>query len=649
MRRSRPILVFFSFLVLASCGDSTGPRVSQPVIDAVTPDWSVPGGEFEIRGSSFGPDSVELFIGSVSAPVEVVSAAELRATVPDHLQGGQRYDVRVVNPDGGTATVEAGLEVVTPPVIESVSPTTGTVGTEVTIHGAAFSTDSVEVFFGDTQAEVEGSGETLFAFAPVGLIEGEDYDIRIVNRSRAADTLAVAFQAVAPALQRVNGVSRPTGISGMTVILDGDAFGDRIDSHAVFFEGSDGAPIEAEIVEAEEDWTNTFIVTSVPDGVGEVSRIWVETPTGISGSIEFTLLTASTFSPSNIHWNHTTPLPEALHGLGAAFVPVEDGVNPANYVFVFGGAGADGAPVASVRRARVLDSGALEEWHEQGALPEGRAHAAATAATAYTAALDTLTTAAYLYVLGGIDAAGETLESVRYAHVDLDGVVGDWQSGPALPRPLHSASAAIFRGFLYLAGGIGPEDDARSELLRAPVHPDGTLGAWEPLTSLPGGRAYASLVSFGPFLYTVGGETASADPLSGGMTNTETATVHMGRINLRTGALTEAGWSAVTEMTKSRSKHSAVFAGGSLFVTSGVYSGQPGSTENIYAQVNSDGTIGSWNGATGSQTIQEALGYSLYNQAMVTFVDAEGNGRVLVLGGAQRQNQGEVSDAVLYY
>jgi hypothetical protein len=105
----------------------------------------------------------------------------------------------------------------------------------------------------------------------------------------------------------------------------------------------------------------------------------------------------------------------------------------------------------------------------------------------------------------------------------------------------------------------------------------------------------------------------------------------------------------VSQQTKARSKHSAVFAGGALFVTSGVYAGQPGSSENSYAGINSDGTISAWNGATGSETIAVDLGISLYNQAAVTFIDATGASHVLVLGGANRAIEGRSSTAVLYY
>jgi hypothetical protein len=102
-------------------------------------------------------------------------------------------------------------------------------------------------------------------------------------------------------------------------------------------------------------------------------------------------------------------------------------------------------------------------------------------------------------------------------------------------------------------------------------------------------------------------------------------------------------------MAKGRSKHNTVVGGGYLFTTSGVYAGSPGSSENTYSQINADGTVSSWAGATGTNTIGTLLGYDLYNEAAVSFVDATGKGHVLVLGGARRQNSGRASAAVVYY
>jgi hypothetical protein len=186
-------------------------------------------------------------------------------------------------------------------------------------------------------------------------------------------------------------------------------------------------------------------------------------------------------------------------------------------------------------------------------------------------------------------------------------------------------------------------------MYRAKVNPDGSLAPWESLPALSAPHAYFSLVNFGPYLYTVGGETGTSTPTRATQTGGETSQAQIARINLRTGLLTTAGWSAVSSQSKARSKHSTVFAGGALFTTSGIYAGQAGSSENTYASVSSDGTLASWNGATGSETIDVEVGYSLYNQAAITFVDQSGAAHVLVLGGANRAQEGRASAAVVYY
>ena len=102
-------------------------------------------------------------------------------------------------------------------------------------------------------------------------------------------------------------------------------------------------------------------------------------------------------------------------------------------------------------------------------------------------------------------------------------------------------------------------------------------------------------------------------------------------------------------MGKARSKGAVVVAGGALLATSGLYSGQAGSSENTYASIGAEGTLTSWNGATGSNTIDGLLGYALYNAAAVFFVDAQGRGHVMVLGGASRSATPQPSAGVVYY
>jgi hypothetical protein len=538
------------------------------------------------------------------------------------------------------------------PVITAVSPAQGTSGTEVRIDGSGFQSGAT-VRIGTADApSVDLESGSLFAAAPAGLSAGVSYDVSVRNPDGGTAHLTAAFTAVAPTATRVNGVTRPTGLQGMTVIIEGLAFGDdpALSAGTVLFENSDGSVLEAAVADPDNDWTDSFIVTAVPQGVSDTSYIRVETVTGSSVPIEFRLIQTGTFSPSVINWTLTTALPQPLQGLGAVFVPVEDGPSPGRYLFTLAGADTLNAATDVVYRARIESTGALEaSWSALSAAPAPRAYHAAAAATAFTAALDTTTTAAYLYIVGGQDAEGTTVSTVFVGHVGLEGDVTGWSTANPLPEPLRGARALVFRGFLYVAGGAGPDGAPVSTVYRAPVEPDGSLGAWTTLSALPVATAFHSLVNFGPFFYVMGGDSTAVDPVRATQSGGEVQGTYVGRINLRNGDLTAAGWAATNAPPKQRSKHSMVFAGGYLFVTSGIYPGQAGSSENVYGNLLSDGAVESWNGATGVNTIKNRLGYDLYNQAAVSFVDAEGRGRVLVLGGAKRDAEGEPSEAVVFY
>lgn len=539
-----------------------------------------------------------------------------------------------------------------PPVIDSISPARGTVGTVVRINGTALASDTMRVFFNALPSpKVERQNGVLFAAAPEGLVLGTTYDLRVVNRENTADTLPAAFEAVVPTVSRVNGVTKPTGLIGMTVLIEGDAFGDAAHGK-VFFAGAGGTPIQAAIADTANDWTNNYIVTTVPNGTANTSQITVQTAMGTSQTISFSLITGALFSPSVINWTPTSSLPQPLQGLGAAFVPPANvAVNPASYVLTVGGA-ADQTNVATtaVYQAQSQQSGALSAWNAvANQLPAARAYHATAVASAYTAALDTMTTGAYLYAVGGVDDAGATVSTVYYAKVALNGTVEAWQTTTPLPVAVHSASAVVFRGFLYLAGGADGQNAPSTATYRAPVNADGTLGAWIPMAALPGASAFHSLLNFGPYLYAVGGDGGAVAPVQGTTSGGEKSSTLLARVNLRTGDLAGTPWSPLSTMAKTRSKHNTVVGGGYLFTTSGVYSGNPGSSENTYSQINADGTISSWNGATGTNTISTLLGYDLYNQAAISFVDASGTGHVLVLGGAKRQLPGRASAAVVYY
>ena len=446
-----------------------------------------------------------------------------------------------------------------------------------------------------------------------------------------------------PVVTQVNGVTEPTGLVGMTVIIEGSSLGDSARGK-VYFLGSGGARLQAPAARA--DWSSTFIIATVPTGTADSSKVWVETTGGVSDTISFSLLSGGTFSPSNITWSAASALPQPLEGLGALAIRVDRGSTKGSWVYTVGGADAQNVAGNAVFRAHVMANGSLGAWDAMTSQPTARAYHVLAAATPSTALIDT-TVAAYMYALGGVDATGATVNTVEFTQIGLDGNLSAWQSTTPLPGALHNAGAVVFRGYLYVAGGANGTNQPTASAYRAAVNADGTLGSWQSVGSLPNPTAYHSMVSFGPYVYVVGGDNGTVDPALNTMSGTETSEAYVGRIDMRTGAL--ASWSAVNSLGKARSKGAVVAAGGALLATSGLYSGSAGSSENTYASIGAGGTLGSWNGATGSNTIQAVLGYALYNTAAVFFVDAQGGGHIMVIGGASRSASPQPSAGVVYY
>jgi hypothetical protein len=100
-----------------------------------------------------------------------------------------------------------------------------------------------------------------------------------------------------------------------------------------------------------------------------------------------------------------------------------------------------------------------------------------------------------LYVMGGFNAAGASLDSVYV----FDGSA--WSAGPRLQLPLDHPSAATLDGMVYIAGGhSNGRDSARA------FRVDGDH--WTEVASMHFARGGHALVSAQGKLYAIGGNTA---------------------------------------------------------------------------------------------------------------------------------------------
>jgi hypothetical protein len=536
-----------------------------------------------------------------------------------------------------------------PPAILSVAPATGTAGTELHIVGTDFRSGASVSVGGlpSPQVDVVGGGD-VFALVPEGVAADQTYDVEVRNTDGTRDKVAAAFTAVVPVLKFVNSATKPSGNAGSTVIIEGDAFGDVQGTGQVYFgDGVTSAPLPATIA-SPDDWTNTFIVTTVPSGAVS-GPVFVVTATGESESLPFTVTQNAVFSPSTIEWTDTRSLPEALSGHAAAWVPIDDAMgNTVQRAYVVGGTRQNGELSAQVHHAVIQESGGLDPWISAAGLTEPRAFIAVVAATPFNSKVPG---SGRLFALGGIDDSGAPVTTVYSMELDEDGNLGEPVTAAALPVPLRSVGAVVFRSYIYLAGGAGTGNDPVATVYRAAIDTLGALGPWEPLQSLPSARAGHGFQSFGGYLYAVGGDGAAVGPHDAGtQAQSRSDQVVFARINLRNGELM-ADWTVNgASLGKVRSKHSALAAGGNMFVSAGLYAAATtGSSENTYAQINSDGTVGSFSGATGSNTLQSIGAGNLFNHAAIAYVDGSGVAHVMVLGGDSVNDPGTRSAGVFYY
>ncbi|MEJ2207069.1 MAG: IPT/TIG domain-containing protein, partial [Gemmatimonadota bacterium] len=290
------------------------------------------------------------------------------------------------------------------PAILSVTPATGTAGTELHIVGTDFRTGASVTVGGlpSPQVDVAGGGDA-FAIVPEGVEADQTYDVELRNTDGTSDKVAAAFTAVAPILKFVNSATKPSGNVGSTVIIEGDAFGDVQGTGQVYFgDGVTSARLPATIA-SPDDWTNTFIVTTVPSSAvdGPVS---VMTATGESASLPFKVTQNAVFSPSTIEWTETAGLPEALSGHAAAYVPIDDATGTTvQRAYVVGGTRENGELTAQVHHAVIQESGGLDPWVSGTGLTAPRAFSSVVAATPFNS---TVPGSGRLFVLGGIDDPG---------------------------------------------------------------------------------------------------------------------------------------------------------------------------------------------------------------------------------------------------
>ena len=456
-----------------------------------------------------------------------------------------------------------------------------------------------------------------------------------------------------PQIADVNGGISGSGFAGSTFIVDGSGFGSLTAANATcsldFRDARTNAVVAtASINYSAGDWNDTYIKGTVPDGLTALTayKVTVTTPGGTSNAVNFLVVAHAAFTPAAMLWSQTQSLPAAQEGFPTVVAPIFASMTSVttNYIYTLGGkkVGGKTAYTNIVYCSRLNNAtGAINApWARTTPLPGKRGFSAAVLANRFNSPVSTYGT---VYVLGGLNDQGNVTDTVYYASLNVDGTIapagttGTWATTTKLPKALFAAGAVIFHGRIYVAGGNDATGSPVTSAYAAQINSDGTLGAWQALPDMPITLAYHRLVTAAGYLYAIGGDSASADPLTNLPDASSQGDVYYNKINFPDGTLVNDAWSKnPIGMGTSREKHSAVVAGGYLLVSGGLYSGATnGSHEQSYAAINPDGSLASFIDAAGAQTISGSpTGYNFYNHSAAYFVDDSGNPHVLILGGA---------------
>jgi hypothetical protein len=251
-----------------------------PVISSFNPTSGIVGDAVTINGQNFGGTTLVSFNG-VSAAITSNTGSELVVSVPSGATTGK---IEVTNGDG-TGQSGSDFTVILPPVFSSFSPTSGAVGTEVTITGSNLAAVSSVKFNGMASATLHlDSDIQLRATVPTGASSG------LIELTNDAGNVSSASPFTIAQIPLVSSFSPTSGVEGTVVTISGSNF---TGTTGVTFGGQPGIFVFG---------SDSELTATVP-AAATTSRIEVTNGdgTGESGS-DFVVIVAptiSSFSPTS--------------------------------------------------------------------------------------------------------------------------------------------------------------------------------------------------------------------------------------------------------------------------------------------------------------------------------------------------------------
>ena len=250
-----------------------------PALSTLGPTSGTAGTAVAVTGTNLTGATSVTFNGT-TATFTVNSASQITATVP---AGATTGNVVVTTPAG----VSNGLPftvTIPAPVIVSLNPASGPVGTGVVLTGTNFTGATAVSFNGTAASFAVNSATQITATVPVGATSG---NVTVTTPGGTSNTTVFAVLPSAPAL---SSLSPTSGTVGTSVTIVGT---NLTGATGVSFNGT-AAPFTVN--------TNTQITATVPAGAN-TGNVTVTTPGGPSNSLPFTVTaqasTISSLSPTS--------------------------------------------------------------------------------------------------------------------------------------------------------------------------------------------------------------------------------------------------------------------------------------------------------------------------------------------------------------
>jgi subtilisin family serine protease len=248
-----------------------------PVLDSLDISSGPVGAEVAIGGSAFGASqgtSYVSFGGVQAASYTSWSDSQVVCLVPAGASG--TLQVTVTTPGGTSNGAEFTVTVLPqPPHIDGIDPTSGNVGSEVTLGGSDFglTQGTSYVSFGGVQAAsyTSWSDSQVVCLVPAGASGTLQVTVTTPGGTSNSRTFTVE--------PRMDSLYPGSGEVGSRVDISGTAFGTTRGSAYVSFGGTPALIYES--------WSDTAISCYVPSGVSGEVEVKVTVPAGTSNGLPF--------------------------------------------------------------------------------------------------------------------------------------------------------------------------------------------------------------------------------------------------------------------------------------------------------------------------------------------------------------------------